>query len=161
MLKPSLLDEYNLSTWPYRQLRTPEEVLDSPERGGRKLHPTSVKLNWFGDPTEVGIRLAKEHTLNGMVGTKLLKRSRLTVDVVEGGDGYSHERIPSPPKERLPGGGLSETGISGLKHKAWKIKKTVQKQVIRYDQLFPWAILDVRDSKGRLQPVCFNVDTGG
>lgn len=153
-----LLDKHDLATWPNHQLLTLDWKLDSDRNWGLTA-PLSGELNWFGRQKEAGIRLVGKHPWNGMVGTDLLNHLRLTVDVVEGG--LVTVMTVSPPPERK----FAKLRPFRDRHFRTEAQSSedhliFQAHELRYDPLFPWAILDVPDSKGRLQPVCFNVDTG-
>ena len=158
MLESSLLDSHNLATWPDHQLLTPDEVLASPEQW-EETSPYTGELDWYGRSKEVGIWLAREHTLNGMVGTELLKHLRLTVDVVEGGMA-TVEDAPPPSQRRFPKWQPFKDKHFRTSAENLADEILFSEHTSRYDRPLPWAILDVPDSKGRLQPIRFNVDTG-
>lgn len=163
MFKASLLDEYNPSTWPHRQLRTPEDVLASPEYW-ELMAPYKGELNWYGHPKEVGIRLVKDEALAeqpmaGLLGTKLLEFHLLTVDVVEGGFA-TVESSPPPPERRTAKWQPFRDKHFRTSAESPEDETLFLTHELLYGPLLPWAILDVPDSKGRFHSICFNVDTG-
>ena len=151
-LDAALLSRYNLATHPDHQWLTPEEALKNHDNWGPRA-PYTGELEWQGRERAAGIRVVAKHSLNGMLGTKLLMYHRLTVDVLKGGA----VTIKSGPS-------LSSRAVTPWWSPRTQREKPFRGNVEQYltwsRSYLPWTKLQVQDSGGKFNPIWVNVDTG-
>ena len=125
-------------------------IIDPRELPGDSISgsPYWVDLLVEEGPQRVEAESHELHRLRGLIGTKLMQRRRLTVDVKKKG-AVSIDRIPSPPppaRLKIP-------------------FRTPEMQSLSCDHLplsprLPWVDVTIQDIYGREHVVCANVDTG-
>ena len=151
-LDASLLDRYNLATWPDHQWLTPGKVLES-DNNWKPRAPYTEKIELAGREREAGIRMVSQHPLNGMLGTKLLKWRRLTVDVVERGA----VTVESMPRR-------SSSSFTSWYSRRTKLEEPFGEDLEDYLEWFysylAWTKLKVRNLEGRFNSIWVNIDTG-
>ena len=151
-LDASLLGKYNLETWPDHEWLTPDKVFESDDNWKPRA-PYTGKIELEGREREAGIHMVRQHPLNGMFGTQLLKLQRLTVDVVESG-AVTVENMPRRSSSNIP---------------SWLSRKTKLEEPFGCDLqdylewlsvYVAWTNLKVRDRRGGLNSIWVNIDTG-
>ncbi len=151
-LDASISDSYNLETRPDHQWLTPGKVLES-DNNWKPRAPYTGEIELAGREREAGIRMVSQHPLNGMLGTKLLKWRRLTVDVVERGA----VTVESMPRR-------SSSSITSWYSRRTKLEEPFGSDIQDYKEWFfedlAWATLMVRNNGGRFNAIWANIDTG-
>ena len=151
-INADLLAKHDLATKPDHQLLTPDEVLMNSNIWDPKK-PYEGTIEWGGRDRTAGIRPALGLGIEGMLGTRLLKWQRLTVDVIEGGAVTIESIPPCPSRSIFP-------WRSRRTNKPKPLRGDLEEFTIFWGSYLPLTEIQVQDSEGQLNSILVNVDTG-